>query len=338
MAAGISGERGSRPTASGGRRRALALLVLGGLMVALGPRARVSDPEVSLPELPSDLDRWLEEREGAVHGLLPEEAKGITWRDGPGRRTPMAVVYLHGFSADRHEIDPVPARVAEALGANLFHTRLTGHGTSPTGMGEATARDWLEDAAEAVAVGSAIGDRVILMGTSTGGTLALWAASQPWGERLEAIVLLSPNLGINDPLEGVILWPWGNLLVRLVLGPERCFEPANEGQARHWTTCYPSRAILPMMALVDHVRRLPLGSVRVPALVLQSPHDQVVSPARGRAAFDALGSSRKRWVELGESGDPSNHIPAGDLMSPETTPQVVRAILDFLRGDDPPRG
>lgn len=325
-----------RRPGSAGRTRLLAGAFLAlGLVVLLGPRARVdSRLEVPLPALPSDLEAWLAAREAGVPDLRVDEGKEIVWFDPITRaRTPLTVVYLHGFSADRHELDPVPADVARALGANLFHTRLTGHGATPASLGAARAEDWLRDVAEAVAVGAAIGDRVILMGTSTGGTLALWAARQEaWGAPVAALVLVSPNLGPASPLADLLLWPWGNLLVRMVEGEERCFEPANPDQALHWTTCYPSRALLEMMALVHLVRTTDPASLPAPILVLLSPDDEVVSGEATRSFLGRGGGPPTRFVELEGSTDPARHVLAGDILSPGTNGAVIGAIVDFLAG------
>ena len=105
-----------------------AMLVLALMaVIALGPRPRLGDPPPP-PSLPEDLEAYLRHSEEAVPDLRSGEHKEIVWANGARERTPFSVVYLHGFSADRHEIDPVPRRVAESLGANLYHARLTGHG------------------------------------------------------------------------------------------------------------------------------------------------------------------------------------------------------------------
>ena len=84
--------------------------------------------DFSLPQLPDDLVAWLSEREAKVPALREGAAKRIVWAETPGDQTDWAVIYLHGFSASAEEIRPVPDRVAAALGANLYFTRMTGHG------------------------------------------------------------------------------------------------------------------------------------------------------------------------------------------------------------------
>jgi esterase/lipase len=301
------------------------------IVVLLGPRAHVEERWIE-PDLGDDVEAYLATSEAAVSGLKEGEAKAIVWNDPESHeRTPLSVVYIHGFSADRHEIAPLPRLVGEALGANVYYARLTGHGRDGEAMAEATAEDWLDDAAEAMTVGRAIGDRVLLLGTSTGATLAVWAAAQEEAkEDLAALVLLSPNFGPNTAAAQLLLWPWGNVLSRLVLGPERCFEAVSDAQEQHWTTCYPSRALLPMMALVERARTLDFGLVTAPMLMMYSPEDLVVEPGATVATFRHFSSVPKALVSTAASPRGGYHVLAGDILSPETTANVTGVVLDFV--------
>jgi pimeloyl-ACP methyl ester carboxylesterase len=295
-----------------------------------GPRVQVEEG-VEPVAVSGDPAAWVAEREAAVPGVRPGDEAAVVWAD-PERPGPtsVALIYLHGFSADRHELDPVPRQVAGALGANLHYARLTGHGRDGPAMAEATADDWLQDAVDALAVGRALGERVVLMGTSTGATLALWAAArEELAGRVDALVLVSPNLGPADRNSRLLLLPWGGFLARLAIGAERCFEPANEEQARHWTECYPVEALLPMMGLVERVRTLELESVRTPALVLYSPEDRVVDAGETERYAALLGSDPKRVVPV-EGGGPAHHLLAGDILAPGNNDRVTGLILDFL--------
>jgi len=297
----------------------------------LGPRTHI-DERWSEPTLPPDLDAWLAEREKGVPALRDGDAKGIQWLDPDSPSvTPLSIVYLHGFSADRHEVEPLVSELAADLGANVFFTRLAGHGEDGAAMGRATAEEWLDDAAEAVAIGGRIGDHVVLMGTSTGGTLALWAASREEARsRLAALVLISPNLGVQDPAAPMLLWPWGELIARMVVGPERCFEPHSKEEARHWTVCYPTRSLLPMMALVDRVRWLDEGAVDLPTLLVYSRRDQVVNPDATDRVMARIAATPPQVYVVEGAGDPAQHVIAGAIMSPRTTEPMRARILEFL--------
>jgi alpha-beta hydrolase superfamily lysophospholipase len=316
-------------------RRRLVTLVglasLAALVFALGPRVRFEDRWTE-PTLSADIDSYLRRSEERIPNLRRGDQKAVVWLEPEAPAvTPFALVYLHGFSADRHEVEPLVSELARDIGANVFFARLSGHGRDGDAMGEATVEAWLDDAAEAVAIGGYIGERVVLMGTSTGATLALWAAAREEArDRISALVLVSPNLGLQDPAAPILLWPWGGSLARLIVGPERCFEPANAEHARHWTTCYPVGALLEMSALVDHVRWLESGSVKVPALVAYSLDDVVVDPVETERVMARLSAEPAAMHVVVRPGDPEQHVIAGDILSPETTEDLRRRIVDFL--------
>ncbi|QXD15917.1 alpha/beta fold hydrolase [Rhodocaloribacter litoris] len=303
------------------------LVAVLGLLWMLGPRPAVEEP-AGLPVLPGDLDAYLAAAEARFDDLRPGVEKTIVWADPATRsRTPVAVVYLHGFSATREETRPLCDTLAARLGANLFYTRLTGHGRTGEALAAATASDWLHDALEALAVGRRLGERVMLVGTSTGGTLATWLAAR-YPEALAAVILISPNFGPKDPRTEIFLWPWGDALARAVAGDEHAWEPANEAQARFWTTRYPIEALRPMMAVVAHVNDLDLEAITTPVLVIYSPNDQVVEPAHIEAQYARFGG-RKHRIAIERAGG-SNHVLAGDILAPEMTLPLADSILAFL--------
>jgi alpha-beta hydrolase superfamily lysophospholipase len=287
----------------------------------------------SIPALPDDVDAYLEAREARFDDLRAGAEKSVVWHDpATKRRTPLAVVHLHGFSATRQEAFPLAETVADSLGANLFLTRLTGHGRDGAAMAEASVADWLADVREAMAVGARIGERTVLMGLSTGGTLAVWAATRPeWADRLEALVLISPNLGPRDPKAGLLLWPGGLTLARWIQGPEREWDPQNEEHAQRWTTRYPIEAVATMMRLVVGVRRLDPASIDTPVLLLHSERDTVVRVDRAIEFHERMASERRERVVVTGVGDEDGHVLAGDVLSPGTTDRVARAIVDFVR-------
>ena len=272
-------------------------LVIGGVVVALaggilaGPRAEF-DPTPRPVVLPAaaELDAHLAAAEAALGDVTPGAEKRIVWAGAPGERTERVVLYLHGFSATHRDTAPLPARVAEALGANLYLARLRGHGRGGPPLGEATAADWLHDAREAAAIGRRLGDRLIWMGHSTGSTLAAWMVASGEAPETEAAVLCAPNFGPANPLAALLLWPWGERLAEAIEGPVREWEPVNEQQAKYFTTRYPTKVLLPMMVMVDRTRRLPLEAQAVPLLVFRGNADTVVSNDESAKAFARWGS------------------------------------------------
>src|SRR5438045_594742 len=99
---------------------------------------------------------------------------------------------------------------------------------------------------------SAIGDKVVVIATSTGGSLATWAATQPGAsDGVAAIAFISPNFGVKASGAEILTMPWGKQIAELVGGKERSFPPRNALHEKFWTTKYPIAAALPMAALTN---------------------------------------------------------------------------------------
>jgi len=314
------------------------LIGLGALILLLAAFEALTRAAPSIPAdagaIGSDVDGHLAAAEARFDDIRPGAEKRVVWADQPGARTSRSVLYLHGFSASAEEIRPVPDRVAEGLGANLVFWRLTGHGRTGTAMAEASLSDWLRDVGEALAVARAVGDEVIVISTSTGGTLATIAAADPEaGAAIAGLVFVSPNYAVNSPSARLLTWPLARYWVPVVAGRERAFEPRNPGQAAYWTTRYPTVAVLPMAEAVAAAGRIDPASIATPALFLFSDDDQVVKPEATRAVAAAWGGPVTLEVlTMGPADDPFSHVIAGDIMSPGQTDRAVATILDWAAG------
>ncbi|MDE0590161.1 alpha/beta hydrolase [Halocynthiibacter sp. C4] len=282
-------------------------------------------------ELHNGVEPYLARTEGAVDGVLDGIRKRVVWAGEAETKTPISVVYIHGFSATSEEIRPVPDRVAEELGANLYFTRLKGHGQGGSAMSTAAARDWVHDTAEAMAIGRAIGERVLVISVSTGGTLsAVAAADTEMSEQVAGMAFVAPNFGVKHPVAALLTWPWSRVWGPRLFGKTTGFIPANEGHETYWTAQYDSVAVLPMLALVRRVLRLDFASIRIPALFYFSPDDRIVRPKRTERVARLWGG--KKTVERISGStvdDPDNHVIAGDIMSPSNTEHCIKSILKW---------
>ncbi|MFN4157480.1 MAG: alpha/beta hydrolase [Gemmobacter sp.] len=284
--------------------------------------------------LPQDLDGWLASRERVISDITPGAQKQIVWAGAPGARTPLAVIYIHGFSATLQEVRPLPDEVARGLGANLYFSRLAGHGRTGQALAEARPEDWMIDMAEALAIGRRIGERVLVIGTSTGATLASIALVDPAGaEGVAGAVLISPNFRLASAAGAILDLPLARHWAPLVAGAERSFVPQSAEHARWWTTRYPTVALFPMATLMRHARGLDFGATRVPVLILQSDGDRVVDAAETARVASAWGAPARLVAPvMGDRDDPYSHVIAGDILSPGQTGPLVQAILDWAAG------
>lgn len=316
--------------------RVLLVLLIGvGIAYATAPKEPVNTQIFFDPaSLGEDLDAYLANSEANFPDIVPTTQKQIIWNDVRGQKTPLAIVYIHGFSATSHEIRPVPDHVAKALGANLFFTRLAGHGRGSAAMAEPDAGDWLNDTAEALAIGRRLGDRVIVITTSTGGTLGAIAATDPTlVQDVAGMVFVSPNFGIDKLASFILNLPFAREWGPLMVGKERSFDVRNAAHARLWTTTYPTVSVFPMEALVQYALSLDYARTKTPALFIFSMQDKVVQPnVTEQIAAQWGGPVEVYHPNLTDADDRYAHVIAGDIMSPGQTAPTVARILDWAKG------
>ncbi|MBU2992829.1 alpha/beta fold hydrolase [Octadecabacter sp. 1_MG-2023] len=282
-----------------------------------------------LPEL-AGLDAYLSQNEAAVGGIRPGCEKQIIWADGP-KKTKVGVVYVHGFSASLGEVRPLPDLIAKAFGANLFYTRLTGHGQDGAAMGRATLDEWHADVAEALDIGAAIGDEVIVIGCSTGCTLLTSAFAR--GADVKAVVHVSPNFGLRHVFAGLLLRmpgirTWG----RFVVGKNISFEPRSDAHEKYWTINYDTQAVFTMEDAVSDALSQPIESITRPAYFALCDADRVVHPAKIRAVMARwAGPTKEDVLVQGPDDDTDGHVMAGDVMSPRQTAPLADRIITWLR-------
>lgn len=317
-------------------RRLVVWLALVVIMLAaaflLGPRV-TADTRATFDAggIGEDLNAYLADAEGKVAGIRDGLQKEIVWADPAAKaKTPLAIVYIHGFSASKGEIRPLPDKVASALGANLFYTRLKGHGQDGAAMATASVNDWINDYAEAIAVGRRLGERVIVIATSTGGGLATLAATNDIAtDDVAGLVLVSPNYGVQAAGSWLLTQPWGRQIAELIIGPERGFEPLNDRHARLWTTRYPTSALLAMATLCKVSLASAVEQATTPALFIFSDKDQIVRADLTRQIAGRWGAPHE-IIEVDNSGDPYNHVIAGDVISPSTTDRLADAVVGWI--------
>ena len=278
-----------------------------------------------------DLDTYLRGREDSVVDVKPAARKRIIWRDSIRKtKTPLAIIYLHGFSATRAELSPVVEHLSDSLGANVFFTRLAAHGMN---NGEAFAtvspQQWIDDAREALEIGRRLGNRVVVIGTSTGALLAMELAMESHDSLAPAaLVLASPNHEPADWRGRFVAGPFGPRLARLIGGTYHGFKPANPAQAELWTTRYRSEGVAALMDLVLYGQTIDVSRIHIPVLTLYTHKDDVVRVDLIRSRHAQFGSHLKQIVDVPEA---TNHVLAGDAMGPRATDPVVNLITRFVR-------
>lgn len=262
----------------------------------------------------------------AADDLKPGNAARCHWQNPEHARTPLALLYLHGFTASPGEPGDLPERMADALAANLYVHRWPGHGlAAPDAMQGLTLAAWQASALDALAHAQGMGERVAIVGSSLGGTLGLWlAAHKP--DDVAAVVAWSPGVQAANPA----------LLDQFCAAQEPLTDPRPRPPASlaYWSeTIHPDgfRALRSMFEAFAADPPWPrvhcpvfLGYYRGP----NGDEDQTASVPAMLAMFDALGTdpARKRAVAFATGA----HV----IGSPHKTPlaeTVAQASTEFLR-------
>lgn len=297
------------------------------------PAYALAQPVV--PTEPAALESYIQSRE-ALHRLKPDNEARIVWADSSRKKTPYAIVYLHGFSASQGEGDPVHRYIAKKYGCNLYLSRLADHGIDTAdAMVNLTADRFWETAQEALAIGRQLGDKVILMGTSTGGTLALQLA-YTYPDQVAALVLLSPNIAINDPNAWLLNDPWGLQIAHLVTGSDYIVSKEDYGPQwrQYWYPKYRSEAAVALEELVETtMKKDNFQKVTQPVGLFyyykdETHQDSTVKVSAELSMFDQLGTpaTMKYKEAIPEAG---THVLSSGIRSHDI-PGVEKGISHFL--------
>lgn len=243
----------------------------------LGPRPAPPKYDTALPNIPDRpelLETYISKKE-SVHNIKPDNEAKIVWQNDSSKQvTEYSVVYLHGFSASQMEGDPVHREFAKRFNCNLYLARLEDHGidTSEAMLNLTADRLW-NSAKEAYEIGKKLGKKVILMGTSTGGTLALKLAAQY--PDIAGLILLSPNIAINDPLAWVANNHWGLQIAQLVKGKYNDTKDTIGLNNKYWYSKYRMESVVQLQELLETTMKASLfEKITQPVLLLYYYKDE----------------------------------------------------------------
>lgn len=318
----------------------LVLILILAMVYFLGPKPPAPVLKNELPEIPSALglvEKQISEREKSLP-LKPDNEARFIWADDSVRaQTEYALLYLHGYSATWYEGFPVNSDFAEYFGCNAFFARLASHGivTNDPLIDMTPDRLW-ESAKEALVIAGRIGKKVIIMSTSTGGTLALKLAAE-YPEKIGGLILYSPNVKIYDRNAFIVSKPWGLQFARLVAGGKFRVSGGNPSAKESQYADYRQRleSVVYLQQLVEStMRKEVFKRVKAPVFLgyyykNEEHQDKVVRVGAALAMFDQLATPAdlKQKVAFPEAGD---HVIACELYS-KSVGDVRTATFAFAR-------
>ena len=308
------------------------------IIYLLGPEPDSSEFPNDLPSVPGDtatLTQYILKTESA-HKIKPDNQARIVWaNDSSRQKTDYSIVYLHGFSASQAEGEPTHRNIAKKFGCNLYLARLAEHGIDTTEpMQQLTVDNYWQSVKEALAIGKQLGNKVIVMGTSTGGSLALKLAAE--FKDIHALVLFSPNIEINDSNAWILNNPWGLQLARLIVGSDYIeSKDTRPIYRRYWTGRYRIEAAVALQELLETtMTEETFKKITQPVLMLYYYKDEIhqdstVKVSAMKTMFEQLGTpaDKKRSVAMPNTG---NHVIASYIKSTDVD-GVEKQIEDFFK-------
>jgi pimeloyl-ACP methyl ester carboxylesterase len=304
----------------------------------LGPKVETQRLTIAYPEVPTDaegLEEYLAKREDSVKGMKPGNEAYIIWADSLNKqKTPYSIVYIHGFGASPMEGDPVHRFLAAHFGANLFVTRLPEHGISrKNGMEYLTAQDLANAAGEAYQIGKSLGEKVIVVGTSMGGSLGLLLASQQ--ADIHALALYSPAIRDEKRLLEGFFKPWVFWIMKKTLLDDGVMNQQREGEkGDYWSEEYHANGYQSLAVLLySEMNEETFAKVKQPVFMgyyykNEQEKDMVVSVSKMQEMFGQLGTAPalKKELAFPKTGD---HVIASSITSQDWQ-TVLFQTIDFL--------
>jgi esterase/lipase len=314
----------------------IILIIAIGLMFRFGPRPRLdaTERQSQVPQIPiQKLPAWLDGQESHVPNLVPGAAAHIEWaNEKDPQKTPYSFLYLHGFSATWQETAPLTSRLAKVRHANSVHGRLAGHGEGETGM-LTPAEHWLQSVTDHFELATRLGEKVIIVGVSTGCTVATWLLNNPsHADKVHACLFLSPNFRIRSPLGFLLTWPLSKHWIHLILGRHHEWEPMSDAQAAAWTSRYSTLALIEMQKTVDFAQELDFGQFKIPLAMMYMENDGTIHPPSAIQVFNRWAANHKELIRVDLDGETEEHVFVGEITAPHRLDWCFERLNSFLDG------
>jgi esterase/lipase len=321
-----------------GLRITAAVLLLLVITVMAGPRKARPVLSKDLPTITitsSEVGRYVDSREAAIPNIKPGNASQVHYaNEATKEQTPYCLLYLHGFSASPEEGNPTHVNLGKAFGMNTYIPRLAAHGLNTADqLLDMTPDNLWNSAKDALVLAKAMGKKVILMGTSTGGTLALQMAAD-YPDDIAAIILYSPNVKIANKAAGLLAGPFGLQLGRMISHGKYRVLKSDPKTDPYWYNTYRVEGVVYLQMLLNKTMKAKVfAEVKQPVFVGyyykdEQHQDQTVSVKAILWMYENLGTSPDKKVKQAFP-DAGDHVIGCHLTNPNWM-KVYTATEDFL--------
>ena len=319
--------------------RIVQILIILIVIYMIGPKPDkpiLSDQLPSIPASVEQLDQWIAQKE-AKFNIKPDNQARIVWaNDTLKQQTEYVLLYLHGFSASWYEGHSLNIDFAKDFQCNAYLPRLHDHGIVTDDALIDMIPDKLYDSAkEALVVARKLGKKVVIMSTSTGGTLSLKLAAQ-FPNLVDALILFSPNIAINNPAASLLSRPWGLNIARINYGSDyRDKGDTDPIDLQYWNSKYRLEAIVYLQQLMDATMTEEVfQQVKCPLFLgyyykSEELQDPVVKVSAMLEMYDQLGTPQAQKKKVAFPGA-NVHVIANSHHS-KAAEDVKKAVYTFAK-------
>ena len=252
-------------------------------------------PRVS--NIPEDIDAYLEKQESEVSDIYPYAEKTVLWNNSNKNRTKYSIVFIHGFTTTGYQSKEFLNKLSSELDANLFMTRLSGHGVPYEGTKQMQIDKIMYDVSEAINIGEKIGENVILVGHSLGGALSMLAADdEVLSKKIDTLVLFAPgnsgfsSFAFTNTLISSLVDRTGSLCWLIDCDPRSFMElPDDEKWENYFATDFDTNIFYQIARIPFATDSISYETISTSALVFYDENDRLVNASKLKSNF-------KKWA------------------------------------------
>ena len=278
-----------------------------------------------------DLDNYLKNAEISLGDVAEEAEKKIIWSNVKKNKTELAIAFLPGLTTTNFQQKEFFDKLSKELDANIFLSRLSGHGREYPGTRQMSAQNYLKDTSEAIEIAKRIGNKVILIGFSLGGALTTAASfDEDLSKDLYGVILFAP--AYVGTIRNISQWLFAATFQDKI--NPNCNDYINDEKKydcrKYSTELFETYHAAEGGRIMSAVAEKDFSKNHVPALSFFDYDDNVLNSYETEKRLNKLGNNKSRIVivESGEK-DITNHVIVG-FLNPKLDEFYIREITNWL--------
>jgi carboxylesterase len=264
-----------------------------------------------------DLEYWNYTNKGVIEGTRGFEINGskdVCW------------LLVHSYCSTPLEMRELSLNISKDYGNYVKVIRLKGHGEVPSKIVNLSLEDWYEQVNSEYKNIRNECERVNVLGSSYGGTIALNLAKEHFNdEKFNHLYIINGYLGVGYKWYYVLnpkyYLEWFSDSLKYVKKPEIALINSEKGKSEHvayWNM--PLKTLKNSMDFIEKSKEN-VSSIDVPVLFLHSKNDGVADYELIKDVYSRINSTSKEILYF----DESNHI----LLMDYNKSDVIGSILEY---------